>query len=84
MRGGRGSGGKWGNPCVYQYTGHGRASLAAKKGIPHWLNNELHNEGCSHCKSSLLNNEAFELIVGTMSPAHCATKHNEPNNEAHC
>ena len=48
----------------------------------HWLNNELHNEGHPHCKSSLFNNEAFELIVGTMSPAHCAIGHNEANCRA--
>ena len=39
----------------------------------HWLNNELHNEGSPHCKSSLFNNE------GTC--AHCW--HNELNNEPH-
>ena len=38
---------------------------------PHLLSNEPHNEGISHCESSLFNNEG---IV-----AHCSN--NEPNNE---
>eukprot|EP00964_Phaeocystis_antarctica_P078095 scaffold48558_cov54-Phaeocystis_antarctica.AAC.3 len=37
----------------------------------HCMNNEPHNEGISHCESSLFNNEG----IG----AHCSN--NEPNNE---
>ena len=32
-------------------------------------------------KSSLLIMSPFWLIIGTMSPAHCAIKYNEGNNE---
>ena len=35
----------------------------------------------AHCKSSLLTMRALELIVGTMSRAHCSINPNEGNNE---